>query len=175
MTVQTKEKETKEPTQTKDLIFINNIKINNDGTARIYYRTSNDKSAKEVYYNGKEPITEEFAKAFQDAREGFCGVIPALAKDISKITMNVIKFDYDKTDFLHAALYSVKYKFDTQNNAVINISTPLLPIYREDFDEHTFCISGKHEEALHNIIRLAKSYMNGETRTRQMKLVVNND
>lgn len=175
MTVQTKEKETKEPTQTKDLIFINNIKINNDGTARIYYRTSNDKSAKEVYYNGKEPITEEFAKAFQGAREGFCGVIPALAKDISKITMNVIKFDYDKTDFLNKALYSVKYAFNDANNAVVNISTPMLPIYNESFDEHTFCISGKHETALHEIIALAKKYMNGETRTRQMKLVVDND
>lgn len=174
MTVQTKEKETKEPTQTKDLIFINNIKINNDGTARIYYRTSNDISAKEVYYNGKEPITEEFAKAFQATREGFCGVIPALEKDISKIKMNVIKFEYDKTDYLCKALYSIEYYFNSQKNAVINISTPMLPIYNESFDEKTFCIAGKHETALHEIIALAKKYMNGETRTKQMSLIVDN-
>lgn len=170
-----KEKETKEPTQSKDMIFINNIKINNDGTARIYYRTSNDNSAKEVYYNGKEPITEEFGKAFQAAKAGFCNVIPALTKDVAKITMNVIKLDYGKTDYLAKALYSVKYAFNDQNNAVVNISTPMLPIYREEFDEDTFCISGKDEEALHEIIRLAKAYMNGDTRTKQMKLVVNND
>lgn len=59
------------------------------------------------------------------------------------------------------------------NNAVINISTPLLPIYKEGY-ENTFCISGKDEEALHKIIEKAKAYINGETRTKQMKLVVDN-
>ena len=38
--------------------------------------------------------------------------------------------------------------------------------------ENTFTISGKDEEALHEVIAQAKAYINGETRTKQMKLVV---
>ena len=87
--------------------------------------------------------------------------------------MNVIRFDYGKCDFLERALYSIKYSFNDQNNAVINISTPLLPIYKEGY-ENTFCISGKDEEDLHEVIKKAKAYINGETRTKQMKLVVDN-
>lgn len=111
--------------------------------------------------------------AFQSTVEGFCGCIPRLTGDINKITMNCIKFDYGTDGYLKQALYSVKYAFNDQNNAVINISTPLLPIYKEGM-ENTFCISGKHEEALHEVIRLAKAYIKGETRTKQLKVIVDN-
>lgn len=39
---------------------------------------------------------------------------------------------------------------------------------------NTFCISGKDEELLHEVIAAAKAYINGETRIKQMKLVVDN-
>lgn len=167
-----KEKE-ENTTNTQNQMFINKIKINNDNTAIISFKTSNDLSAQEVIFTGKDPITESFAKTFQEAVKGFCGVLPSLSKDSSKITMNAIKFDYGKSDFLEKALYSIKYAFNDQNNAVVNISTPLLPIYKEGM-ENTFCISGKDEETLHEIIAKAKAYINGETRTKQMKLVVDN-
>lgn len=167
-----KEKE-ENTSNSKNQMFINKVKINNDNTAVISFRTSNDLSAQEVTFIGKEQVTEDFAKTFQEAVKGFCGVLPSLSKDSSKITMNAIKLDYGKSDFLEKALYSIKYTFNDQNNAVINISTPLLPIYKEGM-ENTFCISGKDEEILHEIIAKAKAYINGETRTKQMKLVVDN-
>ena len=68
-------------------------------------------------------------------------------------------------------MYSVKYAFNPANNAVINISTPQLPIYREEFDEKTFCISGKHEEKLYELISLAKKYLQGQTKFEQLKTV----
>lgn len=144
-------KEKEENTTISNQMFINRVKINNDNTATILYKTSNDLSAQEVSFTGKDQITEEFSRAFQNAVNGFVNCIPKLASETSKITMNVIRFDYGKSDFLEKALYSVKYAFNDQNNAVINISTPLLTIYKEGM-ENTFTISGKDEEALHEVI-----------------------
>lgn len=154
-------------------MFIIKVKLDNDDTASIFYRTSTDKDAKEVHYTGKKQVTEEFKKVFQATVQGFCGVIPRLAPDLDKITMNAIKLDYDKSGFLKSALYSVKYAFNEQNNAVINISTPPLPIYKEVM-ENTFTIAGIHETALHDVIEKAKAYINGETRIKKLKLFVDN-
>lgn len=151
----------KDNTASKNQMFIIKVKINNDGTAAINYRTSCDNDTKEVYYQGKDGVT------------GLIGCIPKLAGDKNKITMNSIKFDYGKDEFLKSALYSAKYAFNDQNNAVINLNTPPLPIYKEEY-ENTFCISGKDEDALHEVIAKAKAYINGETKTKQMKLVVDN-
>lgn len=169
MTTATVTKTKDENTTAKEEMFIVKVKINNDNTATIFYRTSTDKDAKEVTYTGKDQVTQEFSNAFQDTVEGFVGCIPTLSRDENKITMNAIKFDYNKSQFLDKALYSVKYAFNEQNNAVINISTPMLPIYKEGMDE-VFSISGKHETALHEVIRLAKAYINGETRTKQLDI-----
>lgn len=166
-------KEKKENTTNKNLMFINKVKLNNDGTAAIYYRTSCDNNAQEVFYQGKEGVTEEFLKTFQSTVKGLLNVIPRLAADENKITMNAVNFDYGKDEFLKSALYSAKYAFNDQNNAVLNLNTPPLPIYKEGM-ENTFCISGKDEETLHEVIAKAKAYINGETRTKQMKLVVDN-
>lgn len=173
MTTQTATKTQKDKSANAEQMFINKVKLKNDGTAAIYYRTTCDSNAQEVYFQGKDEVTEDFKRAFQATVSGFTGVIPKLASEVSRITMNAIKFDYGKDEFLKTALYSVKYAFNDQNNAVINISTPPLPIYKEGM-ENTFTISGKDEEALHEVIAKAKSYINGESRVTQMKLVVDN-
>lgn len=170
----TNTKEKQNSTTKVEGMFIVKVKLNTDNTASIIYRTSTDKEAKEVYYTGKDQVTEEFKKVFQATAQGFCGVIPRLIPDSDKITMNAIKFEYNKTGFLDKALYCVKYAFNEQNKAVVNISTPLLPIYKEGMD-NCFTIAGIHEEALHNVIANAKAYINGKTRTKQMKFIVNNE
>lgn len=153
-------------------IFIKKIKVLNDNTAEIQYTTSDDLGKGNIIFTGEQEITGEFKTAFQNTVEGFLGCMPLLDKDKKQITMNSIKFEYDKnTDKLQKALYSVKYAFNPANNAVINISTPQLPIYREEFDEKTFCISGKHEEELYELISLAKKYLQGQTKTEQLKTV----
>lgn len=165
----TAEKTSKNEGTNKKSMFIVKIKLNNDNTATIFYRTTCDSNAQEVYYTGKEPVTEEFQEIFQKTSKSFVAVIPSLEKELNKIQMNAIKLDYDKSEFLKSALFSVKYAFNEQNNAVINISTPPLPIYKEGM-ENTFCISGKDEELLHEVIAKAKAYINGETRVNQQKL-----
>lgn len=157
----------------KNGMYIVRVQLKNDNTATIFYRTTTDNDAKEVYYSGKEQVTEDFKNTFQGAVDGFLGVLPRLNPDKKKLTMNVIKFDYDASGFLKNALYSVKYAFSEQNNAVINISTPPLPIYKEGM-ENTFTISGIHEDTLHEVIEKTKAYINGDTRIKQMKLVVDN-
>ena len=170
----TVEKEKKsDSTNTKGMIFIQKVKINPDNTAKVWYKKSDDLFQEERTASGQDQVLEEFSKAFQSTVMGFTSCIPKLAPESNKITMNCIKFDYGKDGYLQSALYSIKYAFNDANNAVINISTPLLPIYKEGM-ENTFCISGKDEEALHEVIRLAKAYINGETRTKQMSLIVDN-
>ena len=169
----TNTKEKSESTNKVEGMFIVKVKLNNDNTAAVFYRTSTDNEAKEVYYTGKDQVTEEFKTAFQATVAGFCGVIPKLQGDSNKITMNSIKFDYNASGFLDKALYSIKYAFNEQNNAVVNISTPMLPIYKEGLD-NCFTIAGIHVKALHDVIAEAKAYINGKTRIKQMKLVIDN-
>ena len=173
MTTKTQIKEEKNTTTGRNLMLVKKVKLLNDGTAEINYSTSKDDAAETVFFKGKEEVTKDFKSVFQATVEGFLGCIPLLEKDAGKITMNVISLDYGKGEFLERALYSVKYAFNSANNAVINISTPLLPIYKEGM-ENTFTISGKHEEALHNVIAEAKAYIKGKTATKQMKLVIDN-
>ena len=157
---------------------INKVKINNDKTAVINYVLQGDLSSSEVVFTGKEKVTDEFFKKFQENVEGFVGCMPILSNDIANITMNAIKFDFGKDNgALKQVLYSVKYAFNPANNAVVNISTPLLPLYKEGMDENTFYISENHEELLKEVIELAKAYINGDTGTVQGKLnlVVNNE
>lgn len=153
-------------------IKINKIKILNDSTAEISYKSRTDLGTENISYSGIEKVTDEFQEAFQKAKEGFVACLPVLEKDIDKITMNVLQFDYDKSDKVSHALYSVKYAYNNANNAVVNITTPKLPVFREEFDEKTFCINGMYEQHLYEIIELAKAYLKGDTRTKQMKLEV---
>ena len=106
---------TEEKTGAKiNITAINKIKINNDKTAVINYVLSGDLSSSEVVYTGKERVTDEFFKKFQENVEGFIGCVPALKNEMSNITMNAIKFDFGKNnDALKNALYTVKYAFNS--------------------------------------------------------------
>lgn len=123
MTTKTAVKEKKDATTNSNQMFINKVKINNDNTASIYYRTTCDSNAQEVYYQGKEEVTEDFKATFQATIKGLINVIPKLQLDSSKLQMNAIKLDYDKTEFLKSALYSAKYQFSEQTNAIMNLNT----------------------------------------------------
>lgn len=173
MTTQTATKTQKDKSANTEQMFINKVKLKNDGTAEIYYRTTNDNNTREVYFKGKDEVTEDFKRAFQETVNGIVAVIPRLEPEKNAISMNAIEFNYGEDSFLKSALYSAKYQFNEQSNAVMNLNTPPLPIYKEGM-ENTFTISGRDEEALHEVIAKAKAYMKGDTRTKQMKLVVDN-
>lgn len=152
---------------------ITKIKVNNDQTATINFKDSTDLNTKEIVFTGKEKITDEFNKAFQDALESFTEIIPVLKKDIKNLTMNAIKFEYGKNEKIEKVSYAVKYK--PQNNIITNIPVNNVPIYKEEFTEKTFAVSGKDEDLLYALLEFAENYINGDTRTKQMKLEVVND
>ena len=153
-------------------IKINKIKILNDDTAEISYKSKTELGTETISYSGTEKVTDEFKTAFKQTKGGFIATLPVLEKHSDKITMNCIQFEYDKTDKLQNVLYSVKYAYNEKNNSVVNISTPKLPIYRDEFDENTFCVCGKDEQDLYSVLEFAKAYLKGDTRTKQMKLEV---
>lgn len=152
-------------------VLIDKIKIENKKAVINYHKTTDFDDAQTIY-TGKEEVTEDFQKAFEGCISGFLSIMPELKQ--TKITMNCLNFTYDKANEIEKALYSVKYKFHDQGNQVINLNTPQLPIYKDTFDEKTFCISGKDVDAFYDVIDFAKKYINGDTRTKQMKLVVDN-
>lgn len=155
---------------TEKKALISRIKIENDQTAKIEFKKSTDMDTSNVEFVGKEKVTEEFFKKFQETVNSFVEIMPALKNEAHNITMNAIRFDYGKNERLEKVSYAVKYT--PQKNVLTNIPVNSVPIYREELSETTFSVSGKDEKLLYAILELAEKYINGDTRTKQMKLEV---
>ena len=152
---------------------ITRIKVNNDQTATINFKESGDMDTKEITFSGKEKITDEFNKIFQDSVASFVEICPAFKTYQKDLTMNAIKFEYGKDDRIEKVSFAVKYQ--AQTNIIANIPINNVPIYKEEFTEKTFSVSGKDEQLLYQILEYAEKYIAGETRTKQMRLEVVND
>ncbi len=153
---------------TEEKALITKIKIENDQTAVIEYSENTDMNASSVTFTGKEKVTEEFSKKFQETVNSFVEIIPALQNETGKLKMNVLRFVYGTGDKLEKVSYAVKY--EPQKNVHTNIPVNSIPIYKEEFSEKTFSVSGRDEKLLYEILDLAQKYLNGDTRTKQMKL-----
>lgn len=149
---------------------ITKIKVNNDQTATINFKDSSDMDTKEIVFTGKEKIVDEFSKAFQDTVNSFVEICPAFKSYRKDLTMNAIKLEYGQNERIEKVSYAVKYK--PQNNVITNIPVNNVPIYKEEFTEKTFSVSGKDEELLYTILEFAKKYIAGDIRTKQMKIEV---
>ena len=149
---------------------ITKIKVNNDQTATINFKDSSDMDTKEIVFTGKEKITDEFNKTFQSAINSFVEILPPLKGATKDLTMNAIKLEYGKNEKIEKVSYAVKYK--PQNNIITNIPVNNVPIYKEEFSEKTFCVSGKDGKLLYEILDYAQKYIAGDTRTKQMKIEV---
>lgn len=164
-------KEQNENTTGRKGLFIKKIKLDPKGTAIIDHESLDSLFMDAGTYTGTDQVTEEFKNIFQSATSIFCALIPGLKREEPSFRMNAINFDYDKVGFLEKASFSVVYTFNKQGN-VLNLNTSLFPIYKETMSETTVAVSGKHEELLHEIIKKAKAYINGESRTKQGKLAL---
>ena len=87
--------------------------------------------------------------------------------------MNAITFGYSEGEKIDKVSYTVKYK--PQESVLANIPINNVPIYKDTFTEKTFAVSGKDEKLLYSILDYASKYIQGETKTKQMKLEVVND
>ncbi len=124
-------------------------------------------------FNVKDEVTEEFKTLWDSAKTIIIALNPQLSKEISALRLNNIQFFYDSKGFLKDVSFSVSWTID-DNGHILNLNYQKFPIYKPEMSETTVAISGKHVDLLHDIIKKAKDYMNGETRTKQMKLIVNN-
>ena len=149
---------------------ITKIKVNTDQTATINFKDSSDMDTKEIVFTGKEKITDEFNKTFQSAINSFVEILLPLKGATKDLTMNAIKLEYGKNEKIEKVSYAVKYK--PQNNIITNIPVNNVPIYKEEFSEKTFCVSGKDEKLLYEILDYAQKYIAGDTITKQMKIEV---
>lgn len=143
---------------------ISKIKINPDKTAVINFSQSDDLTSAEITFKGKDKVTEPFYNKFQENIEGLIDSIPIFENDKYNLTMNTIKFVYDKEKEIENIQYTAKYTINSDDNKA-DIVTPLLSISTK---------KEEHKKLLHEVIRLAKSYVNGDTSTVQMKIFKHN-
>lgn len=153
-------------------LFIKQIKMK-DNRALISLSDDNDFRTQNGDFCVKDEVTEDFKKLWDSAKEIVTALIPQLNKEVPALRLNFINFYYDKKGFLSDVSFSVVWTFDSQGH-ILNLNLQKFPIYKEEMAETIVAISGKHEDLLHDILDAAKKYMKGETRTKQMKLVVDN-
>ena len=146
---------------------ITKIKVNKDLTAIVYYKNSSKLDTREIVFKGGEKITNEFNQAFQNTTYTLTEIIPGLQSDIGKLKMTAVAFDY-KGSNLDKVSYIAEYK--PQKGITAELPIKKVPIFREDIK--SFSVSGKDVELLNSILDYAKKYIEGETRTKQMKIEV---
>lgn len=154
---------------------VTKIKLLADDTALVDYQIDSEKSIEKRSFEGKEKVTQEFKNAFLDTKNTFVEYLTKLKNDVARIKTLEIKFDY-KGNVLKSACYQVCYAPSNEVNTPVNITTPKLPIWNEKAKPGTFYISGIDIEIINDVRKFAENYINGDTRTKQMKLeVVKND
>lgn len=165
-------KEKQDTTNNVTGLFIKKIQMK-DNRALISLNDDNDFRTHNGDFNVKYEVTEEFKTLWHNALEIVTSLTPQLGKEVSALRLNHIQFFYDKKGFLSDVSFSVIWTFDSQGH-VLNLNYTKFPIYKPEMAETVVAISGKHEELLHDILKAAKAYMNGDTRTKQMSLIVDN-
>ena len=142
---------------------INKIKINPDKTAVISFSQSNDLTSAEITFKGKDKVTEPFYNKFQENINGLIASLPVLESDKYNLTMNQIKLVYDENKDIESVQYQAKYSINSADDKA-DIITPLIAIEMK---------KEEHQKLLKEVARVAKSYVNGDTSSMQMKIFKN--
>lgn len=150
---------------------ITKIKVAGDYTATIDYQVDNDTSIEKRSFEGKEQITDDFIRAFQNTRNTFVEYLTKLKNDVHRIKPLELKFEY-KAGSLKNVAYTVCYAPTDEINTPVNITTPKLPIWTDKAKEGTFYVSGQDIDIINEVRKFAENYIKGDTRTKQMKLEV---
>lgn len=151
--------------------FIKKITMKDD-KAIIEYFTDDDFRVNESKFKVKDEVTEDFKKLWTESKTIITSLTPQLYKEVAALKINSIGFEYDG-DFLEKVSIAAVWSID-DNGHILNLNYNNYPIYKPEMAETVVAISGKHEDLLHDILKAAKAYMNGDTRTKQMSLIVDN-
>lgn len=155
--------------------LITKIKLTPAETLEVNYKLSNDKEALEVLYVGKEEVTAKFSENFEKLTAVACQIVPMLENAPEEdLSVGILRLKYNDNGFLDKVSLSIKLLIEASNSP-INISTPMVDFTKEDMSDFVFRISQENEELIHEVVALTKAYMNGDTRTKQLSLVVDNE
>lgn len=151
----------------EDFYNIYKIKIDKDSFGKIVYGIGNKKEKRLTEYDGKEQVTTFFENEFQDLKQVAKYIIPQI-EDINDddIKVNSISLKYD-IDFLKGVTMSLSIKIREDLESPLNLNTPYVT-FGGDKD---FVLGDGFKKTFEKIINKAKEYMNGDTRTKQLKLV----
>lgn len=146
---------------------IQEIKLNEDDTATIKYQLVNQDSNQDVKFEGVEKITNEFRVTFGNVRSTIGEIIEVFQH--KNIKPQKITFDNKKNTVMYSFLY---YPEDDLHPAV-TIDTPKLPLLDDKKpSDNKFYVSGLDIEILNAVKKEALKYINGASRTKQIKLEV---
>lgn len=152
--------------------LITRIKLTNDDKLEIDYKLSNDDEALTVKYYGKDSVTQKFLEKFEETNSIIDEILPDI-QNIDKV--HIIRLEYTENGFLEKISLSFQVKCEL-SNCPINIATPYIGFIDPENEEVQLqALSNDAEQITHEIIALTKAYMNGDTRTKQLSLVVNNE
>lgn len=147
---------------------IQEIILNEDNTATIKYQLVNQDSNQDVKFEGAEKITDEFKNIFESACTTIRDTVEVFQN--KNIQLQKITFDNKKNTVMYSFLY---YPSDNLH-PVIKIDTPKLSLLTEPSNDMHY-VSGVNNIILEEIKEEALKYIDGNTRTLQMKLEVVND
>lgn len=151
--------------------LLTRIKLTNTDTLEIDYKFSNEDEALTVKYEGKDGVTKKFMEQFEETKVIVKEILPTLEED-SKV--HIVRLKYDSAGFLDKISLSFQIT-SLLSNTPINVSTPFIGFVDPDEENQSPALSNNAETMIHEIVALSKAYMNGDTRTKQLSLVVDNE
>ncbi len=146
---------------------VNKIKIDKDNFGQIFYTLGDKQSDRNARFKGKEQVTTFFEQDFKRLNKFIGYIIPQFEEtDSDDITVRSISIKYDGLGAALGCVISASVKFREDIKSPLNFSTPYVK-----FEDNDFELGRESKKIIDNLIDHAKKYMEGETRTKQLKLV----
>lgn len=162
-------KETQETRESASFYNVNKIKIDKDNFGTIIYSRGDKKTDSLTRFKGKEQVTTFFEQDFKRLNNFIGYIIPQFEEtDSDDITVRSISIKYDGLGAALGCVISASVNFREDIKSPLNFSTPYVK-----FEDNDFELGRESKKIIDNLIDHAKKYMEGETRTKQLKLVEN--
>lgn len=170
---QTQLKEQTDNTTKKTETLISKIKLDKFGFPTIVLTKTNDKSSQEIVFTGKEEVTEDFKKKFNELKNTIVEIIPFLEDTEQEIKTTGLTIKYGLSSELKGIVITAQVQAQETILSPVNINTPYVKFAApECSDEFTLC--SRNLDIVEKIIHKTEAYMNGDTKTKQLSLVVDN-
>lgn len=160
-------KETQETRESASFYNVNKIKIDKDNFGTIIYSRGDKKTDSLTRFKGKEQVTTFFEQDFKRLKTFVGYIIPQFEEiDKNDIAIRSLSVKYDGLGAALGCTISASVVFREDLATPLNFTTPYCK-----FEDNDFCLGKDAKKIIDTLIDHAKKYMDGETRTKQLKLV----